>query len=50
MKNRLIIFPFIVGAMLMACKHKKPANYNNAVADGFIIAERDKNHFITHQF
>lgn len=30
MKNKLIIFPFITGIILLACKHKKPANYNNA--------------------
>jgi glucose/arabinose dehydrogenase len=30
MKNRLIIFPFTIGIILLACKHKKPANYNNA--------------------
>ncbi|HEX8022476.1 sorbosone dehydrogenase family protein [Mucilaginibacter sp.] len=29
MKNKLIIFPFTIGIILLACKHKKPANYNN---------------------
>ncbi|MCW2601769.1 MAG: sorbosone dehydrogenase family protein [Frankiales bacterium] len=30
MKNKFIIYPLIAGALLMACKHKKPANYNRA--------------------
>ena len=30
MKNKLIIFPFTIGIILLACKHKKLVNYNTA--------------------